>query len=185
VALERATAPAPGAGGPVAGVPAQDRVGVLLLNLGGPETLEDVQPFLYNLFADPDIIRLPEPVRFLQPAIAQLVSSLRAGKSREGYEAIGGGSPLRRITEEQADALAAALRGKGLPAHTYVAMRYWKPFTGERPPRVVVPRPASPVPPRPAPPRPAPPRPAPPRPTPPLTSPPSALSRAVQRKRST
>jgi Ferrochelatase len=108
-----------------------DRVGVLLLNLGGPETLEDVQPFLYNLFADPDIIRLPAPVQFLQPLIAQLISALRTPKSREGYEAIGGGSPLRRITEEQAAALNKALTRKGLPAHTYVAMRYWKPFTGE------------------------------------------------------
>ena len=108
----------------------QDCVGVLLLNLGGPETLDDVQPFLYNLFADPDIIRLPPPAQFLQPAIAQLVSTLRAPKSREGYEAIGGGSPLRKITEEQARALEEALDRKGAPARTYVAMRYWKPFTG-------------------------------------------------------
>lgn len=61
-----------------------DKVGVLLLNLGGPETLDDVQPFLYNLFADPDIIRLPGPVQFLQPAIASLISTLRAPKSAEG-----------------------------------------------------------------------------------------------------
>ena len=108
----------------------QEHVGVLLLNLGGPDTLEDVQPFLYNLFADPDIIRLPAAVQFLQPLIAQLISSLRAPKSREGYEAIGGGSPLRRITEEQASALAASLRRKGINASTYVAMRYWFPFTG-------------------------------------------------------
>ena len=108
-----------------------DCVGVLLLNLGGPETLDDVQPFLYNLFADPDIIRLPPPAQFLQPAIAQLVSTLRAPKSREGYEAIGGGSPLRRITQEQAEALERALAAKGAPARTYVAMRYWKPFTGK------------------------------------------------------
>lgn len=107
-------------------------VGVLLLNLGGPETLDDVQPFLYNLFADPDIIRLPAPAQFLQPAIAQLVSTLRAPKSREGYEAIGGGSPLRRITQEQAEALERALAAKGSPARTYVAMRYWKPFTGKQ-----------------------------------------------------
>jgi hypothetical protein len=107
-----------------------DCVGVLLLNLGGPETLEDVQPFLYNLFADPDIIRLPPSAQFLQPAIAQLVSTLRAPKSREGYEAIGGGSPLRKITQEQAVALQDALARKGAPARTYVAMRYWKPFTG-------------------------------------------------------
>ncbi|KAL4514353.1 hypothetical protein Ndes2526B_g03979 [Nannochloris sp. 'desiccata'] len=108
-----------------------DCVGVLLLNLGGPETLEDVQPFLYNLFADPDIIRLPPSAQFLQPAIAQLVSTLRAPKSREGYEAIGGGSPLRKITQEQAVALQDALARKGAPARTYVAMRYWKPFTEE------------------------------------------------------
>ena len=107
-----------------------DGVGVLLLNLGGPETLDDVQPFLYNLFADPDIIRLPPPAQFLQPAIAQLVSTLRAPKSREGYEAIGGGSPLRKITQEQANALENALSRKGCAARTYVAMRYWKPFTG-------------------------------------------------------
>lgn len=68
-----------------------DKVGVLLLNLGGPDKLEDVQPFLFNLFADPEIIRLPPQVRFLQPAIAQLISTLRAPKSQEGYKAIGGG----------------------------------------------------------------------------------------------
>lgn len=60
----------------------QERVGVLLLNLGGPENLDDVQPFLYNLFADPDIIRLPAPIRFLQPALATLISTLRAPKVR-------------------------------------------------------------------------------------------------------
>ena len=68
-----------------------DKVGVLLLNLGGPDKLDDVQPFLYNLFADPEIIRLPPQVRFLQPVIAQLISTLRAPKSQEGYKAIGGG----------------------------------------------------------------------------------------------
>lgn len=58
----------------------QERVGVLLLNLGGPESLDDVQPFLYNLFADPDIIRLPPSIRFLQKPLAQLISTLRAPK---------------------------------------------------------------------------------------------------------
>ena len=57
---------------------------MLLLNLGGPETLDDVQPFLYNLFADPDIIRLPKAAQFLQPFIATVISSLRAPKSAEG-----------------------------------------------------------------------------------------------------
>jgi hypothetical protein len=108
-----------------------EKIGVLLLNLGGPDSLDDVQPFLYNLFADPDIIRLPKPIGFLQPAIAQLASTLRASKSQEGYAAIGGGSPLRRITEEQAAALAAALHARGLDAEAYVAMRYWNPYTEE------------------------------------------------------
>ncbi|KAI8535423.1 hypothetical protein RHMOL_Rhmol10G0172600 [Rhododendron molle] len=79
-----------------------EEIGVLLLNLGGPETLDDVQPFLFNLFADPDIIRLPRLFRFLQKPLAQLISVLRAPKSKEGYASIGGGSPLRRITDAQA-----------------------------------------------------------------------------------
>jgi ferrochelatase len=116
--------------GPGAAAAAAERVGVLLLNLGGPETLDDVAPFLYNLFADPDIIRLPPLLQWSQPLVARVVSGLRAPKSREGYEAIGGGSPLRDITEQQAAALRDALHARGVDAHTYVAMRYWKPFTG-------------------------------------------------------
>ena len=108
------------------------KLGVLLLNLGGPETLDDVQPFLYNLFADPDIIRLPPSVQFLQPVIANFIATSRAPKSREGYESIGGGSPLRKITDEQAQALEASLTAKGFEAKAYVAMRYWKPFTEDR-----------------------------------------------------
>ena len=100
-----------------------EKVGVLLLNLGGPETLDDVQPFLYNLFADPDIIRLPEQIGFLQAPLAWLISNLRASKSREGYETIGGGSPLRRITDEQAMALQSALQERGVNGKVYVAMR--------------------------------------------------------------
>uniref|UniRef100_A0A0D6QTR4 Ferrochelatase n=1 Tax=Araucaria cunninghamii TaxID=56994 RepID=A0A0D6QTR4_ARACU len=109
----------------------QEKVGVLLLNLGGPDTLKDVQPFLYNLFADPDIIRLPRLFRFLQRPLAKFISVLRAPKSREGYAAIGGGSPLRKMTIEQADALCLALEAKKVPAKVYVGMRYWYPFTEE------------------------------------------------------
>jgi len=105
------------------------KVGVLLLNLGGRGTMDDVQPFLYNLFADPDIIRLPGPLRFLQGFLANVLSSSRAPKSREAYESIGGGSPLRRITEAQAHALQTAMETRGIAAKAYVGMRYWKPFT--------------------------------------------------------
>ncbi len=103
------------------------KVGVLLLNLGGPERIQDVGPFLYNLFSDPEIIRLPNPV--LQKPLAWLISSLRASKSQEAYRSIGGGSPLRRITEQQARELQSALRLLGIEATSYVAMRYWHPFT--------------------------------------------------------
>ena len=103
------------------------RVGVLLLNLGGPERIQDVGPFLYNLFADPEIIRLPNPV--LQKPLAWLISTLRSSKSQEAYRSIGGGSPLRRITEQQARELQSELRQRGIEATSYVAMRYWHPFT--------------------------------------------------------
>uniref|UniRef100_A0A0Q3RKF5 Ferrochelatase n=1 Tax=Setaria italica TaxID=4555 RepID=A0A0Q3RKF5_SETIT len=108
-----------------------EKIGVLLLNLGGPETLDDVQPFLFNLFADPDIIRLPRLFRFLQKPLAKFISVVRAPKSKEGYASIGGGSPLRQITDAQAEALREALCEKDVPAKVYVGMRYWHPFTEE------------------------------------------------------
>ena len=105
------------------------RVGVLLLNLGGPDKLEDVRPFLFNLFADPEIIRLPAP--WMQKPLAWLISTLRARKSEESYKVIGGGSPLRRITEEQAQELSQSLNERGYDAKVYIGMRYWHPFTEE------------------------------------------------------
>jgi len=105
------------------------RVGVLLLNLGGPDQLEDVRPFLFNLFSDPEIIRLP--FTWLQKPLAWLISTSRASKSQENYKLIGGGSPLRRITEEQAQALQDSLQQKGQEVQVYVGMRYWHPFTEE------------------------------------------------------
>ena len=105
------------------------RVGVLLLNLGGPDKIEDVRPFLYNLFSDPEIIRLP--VKILQKPLAWLISTLRAKKSQANYLEIGGGSPLRQITEEQAEALKQKLAEMGQDATVYIGMRYWHPFTEE------------------------------------------------------
>ncbi len=105
------------------------RVGVLLLNLGGPDELEDVRPFLYNLFSDPEIIRLPFP--WLQKPLAWLISTRRTKVSQENYRQIGGGSPLRRITEEQGADLAHQLQAEGVDAKVYIGMRYWHPFTEE------------------------------------------------------
>jgi ferrochelatase len=104
-------------------------LGVLLFNLGGPETLADVRPFLFNLFSDPDIIRIRSNV--LRRTIAWLIATSRQGKSRGLYRQIGGGSPLRRITEAQAAALSAELAARGHGAKVYVGMRCWKPTIDE------------------------------------------------------
>jgi protoporphyrin/coproporphyrin ferrochelatase len=104
------------------------KLGVLLFNLGGPETLADVRPFLFNLFSDPEIVRLP--VRAMQKPLAWMISTARHKKSSGYYAQIGGGSPLRRITEEQAAALREELARRGVEAIVYVGMRYWRPFTG-------------------------------------------------------
>ncbi len=104
-------------------------LGVLLFNLGGPETLADVRPFLFNLFSDPDIIRIKS--NFLRRTLAWLIATARQGKSRDLYRQIGGGSPLRRITEAQADALSDVLAELGHRARVYVAMRCWHPTIDE------------------------------------------------------
>lgn len=102
------------------------KTGVILLNLGGPDTPEAIRPFLYNLFSDRDIIRLGPA--FMQKPLAWLISTLRAGKARKAYSLIGGASPILGITEAQARALGEALRPHG-DYGVYIAMRYWHPFT--------------------------------------------------------
>ena len=105
------------------------KVGVLVFNLGGPEKLSDVKPFLYRLFSDPEIIRIKwSPLR---KVIAYAIATLRK-KTSEGYYAqIGGGSPLRRLTEEQAAALQRELQARGNQAETFVGMCTWRPFLNE------------------------------------------------------
>lgn len=104
------------------------KIGVVLLNMGGPDNLEDVQPFLYNLFCDREIIRLGPA--FLQKPLAWLISRRRAAKSKTNYAQIGGGSPLKRITGEQAKALERSLAKDG-DYSVVVAMRYWPPLADE------------------------------------------------------
>ncbi len=111
------------------------RVGVLLLNLGGPDKIEDVGPFLYNLFSDPEIIRLP--FTWLQKPLAWFIASRRTKTSQANYRKIGGGSPLRRITEAQGEALKDKLKALGREASIYIGMRYWHPFTEEAIARIV------------------------------------------------
>jgi ferrochelatase len=106
------------------------RVGVVLFQLGGPDTLEAIEPFLFNLFCDPDIIDFPF-ARIGRKPLAKLISSTRARRVQHHYAVIGGGSPIRRFTEQQARALQLKLMDSGLDARCFVAMRYWHPFTAE------------------------------------------------------
>ena len=103
-----------------------DKTAVLLLQMGGPDSLESVEPFLYNLFSDREIIKIGPS--FLQPFIARMIVKRRAPKSAANYRQIGGKSPLRELTEQQATALEAAL---GESYRCFVAMRYWHPFAPE------------------------------------------------------
>ncbi|HUB09977.1 MAG TPA: ferrochelatase [Myxococcales bacterium] len=98
---------------------------VFLMNLGGPRDLAEVRPYLYELFSDPRILRMPAVARL---PLAFLISTLRAPSSRAKYALIGGGSPLVRETQAQADALARAL-GSGFSCH--LAMRCGHPSTRE------------------------------------------------------
>ncbi|HSR17469.1 MAG TPA: ferrochelatase [Ignavibacteriaceae bacterium] len=99
---------------------------VVLFNLGGPDSLEAVQPFLENLFNDPDIFKLP-----FQKTLARFVSKKRSPKIQEEYKLIGGKSPLSMWTERQRKMLQNKLLLRGYKADVFVAMRYWKPLTEE------------------------------------------------------
>ncbi len=101
------------------------RVAVVLMNLGGPDSLDAVEPFLRNLFRDPAIIRAPGPVRRL---LAHLIAKCRGPEAREIYRSIGGHSPLLEETEAQAAALQAALGDLG-EVEVVIAMRYWHPMS--------------------------------------------------------
>ena len=108
----------------------QPKTAVLLLNMGGPEKLDDVQPFLYNLFSDPDIIRLPFSSIFQKP-LAYRISTNRLNEAKHNYSQMGGGSPILKFTQAQADAMKAELSSRGYDLPIYIAMRYWNPFTSE------------------------------------------------------
>ncbi|MQX37012.1 ferrochelatase [Roseospira navarrensis] len=106
------------------------RLAVVLFNLGGPDSLDAVKPFLFNLFNDPAIIGAPAPVRWL---LARLISGRRAPIARAIYEQIGGRSPLVAQTQAQADALTETLTARQLGSEVgvFMAMRYWHPLTRE------------------------------------------------------
>ncbi|MBV9574501.1 MAG: ferrochelatase [Acidobacteriales bacterium] len=106
------------------------RVGVVLFQLGGPDSLEAIEPFLFNLFSDPEIIDFPF-ARIGRRPLAKLISTVRAKRVEHHYKVIGGASPIARFTARQAQALQTALLDGGIDAYCCVAMRYWHPYTSE------------------------------------------------------
>jgi ferrochelatase len=105
------------------------KVGIVLFQLGGPDSLEAVEPFLLNLFLDPDIIPMG-PLGFLRGPVAKWISRKRAVPVRGRYAEIGGRSPIGALTERQRVALVEALSGEIEPV-AVTAMRYWHPLTEE------------------------------------------------------
>src|SRR5207344_1505719 len=99
---------------------------ILFLQLGGPENLEEVPGFLYRLFADPDVIRVRPAI--LRKAIAATIAITRKNTSRKLYAAIGGGSPIRRLTEEQAAGVEKLLRDRGKDVVVRAAMNCSNPL---------------------------------------------------------
>jgi ferrochelatase len=106
------------------------RVAIVCFQLGGPDSPAAVEPFLYNLFCDPDIIPLGAFGGILRKPLARYISHSRAKIVREHYDAIGGQSPIRLLTDRQARKLEATL-APALDASVFVAMRYWNPLTQE------------------------------------------------------
>jgi ferrochelatase len=115
---------------------------ILLASMGGPDSLQAVRPFLFNLFKDEAILRVPFLIRL---PLAGLISFIRCKKAQDNYALMGGSSPLLKNTREQAKALEAALKGQG-DFKCFVGMSYWKPFIEdavkqmkeEQPQRVII-----------------------------------------------
>ncbi|MEJ0010980.1 MAG: ferrochelatase [Alphaproteobacteria bacterium] len=103
------------------------RTAVVLFNLGGPDAPESVQPFLFNLFSDPAIIRLP---KFLRSPLASFISRRREATAKAIYEEMGGKSPIVENTEQQGKALELSLSAHG-EVKVFHAMRYWHPQAQE------------------------------------------------------
>jgi ferrochelatase len=108
-----------------------DKIAVVLLNLGGPDSLDAVEPFLFNLFSDRDIFTLP-----FQKTLAAIIAKKRAPKVIEEYRLIGGKSPIGQWTELQRSMLESGLKNSSINADVYIAMRYWHPLTEETAPKV-------------------------------------------------
>src|ERR1041384_933566 len=99
------------------------KIAVVLFNFCGPDSLDAVEPFLFNIFNDPDIINFPLSFLF-RTKLAKLISSKRAPRVQEQYKKIGGKSPILDTTTKQANLLEKELN-KDFNSKVFIAMRYW------------------------------------------------------------
>ena len=99
---------------------------VILFNLGGPDKIENVEPFLFNLFNDPAILNLPTLLRY---PLAKLISNRRAPVAKKIYEELGGSSPILKLTKEQSNALETKLNQTQTDNEykCFIVMRCWNP----------------------------------------------------------
>lgn len=103
-----------------------DKLAVILLAMGGPDKLSDIKSYIYNIFSDRAIIRLPGG-KLMQKPLARIIAQARYRKVQERYRLIGGRSPLLKWTTSQSDHIQMLLRQEGLDADCYVGMRYFTP----------------------------------------------------------
>ena len=103
---------------------------VILFNLGGPDKIENVQPFLFNLFNDPAILNLP---KFFRYPLAKFISNRRAPTAKKIYQELGGSSPILKLTEEQSKALELKLNNDDQISEykCFIVMRCWHPRAEE------------------------------------------------------
>jgi protoporphyrin/coproporphyrin ferrochelatase len=109
---------------------AKEKTGVILLSMGGPDSLEDITPFLYNIFSDRAIIRLPGGSLFQKP-FAWAISRARTKKVQDHYRLIGGKSPLVKWTEAQGRLIEQRLQKESISVHCYAGMRYFRPMIAD------------------------------------------------------
>jgi len=99
---------------------------IILFNLGGPDKIENVEPFLFNLFNDPAILNLPTFIRY---PLAKLISNRRAPVAKKIYKELGGSSPILKLTREQSSVLEKNLNQTqtGDEYKCFIVMRCWNP----------------------------------------------------------
>ncbi|HIK87963.1 MAG TPA: ferrochelatase, partial [Alphaproteobacteria bacterium] len=104
------------------------KIGIILFNLGGPDQLSSVKPFLFNLFNDPAIIGAPSLIRYF---LAKLLSTKREKTAQKIYSFMGGKSPILAETINQAKRLEQKLEKEKEEYKVFISMRYWNPFVEE------------------------------------------------------